>query len=104
MYLKKRLGEISNRKGQIQWDTGQTVRNIYQIEPKVQITPIPWQRSEMHFATGHGPFPTYLHRFRLKSTDLCGCGEQGGPIHYATECPLTSSYHLTKLTTDLIQL
>ncbi|GBN37624.1 hypothetical protein AVEN_139980-1 [Araneus ventricosus] len=40
----------------------------------------------------------------LKSTDLCGCGEQSSPIHNTTECPLTSSYHLTKPTTDLIQL
>ncbi|GBN38190.1 hypothetical protein AVEN_194183-1 [Araneus ventricosus] len=25
----------------------------------------------------HGPWPTYLRRFHLKSTDLCGWGEQG---------------------------
>ncbi|GBN05489.1 hypothetical protein AVEN_91059-1 [Araneus ventricosus] len=91
-YLIKRLGEISSQKWQIQWDTGKTGGNIYQIQPKVQTTPIPWQRSEIHFTTGHGPFPTYLHRFHLKSTDFCGCDEQGSPIHYSTECPLTSSY------------
>ncbi|GBL82921.1 hypothetical protein AVEN_106428-1 [Araneus ventricosus] len=32
-----------------------------------------------------GQFPTYLNRFRLRSEDKCGCGEQGSPIHYATE-------------------
>ncbi|GBM29627.1 hypothetical protein AVEN_130102-1 [Araneus ventricosus] len=28
---------------------------------------------------------------RLQSTDLCGCVEEGRPIQYATECPLTSN-------------
>ncbi|GBM32077.1 hypothetical protein AVEN_150066-1 [Araneus ventricosus] len=41
----------------------------------------------------HGPFPRYLKRFGLHSTDYCGCGEIGNPLHYATRCPLTLSYH-----------
>ncbi|GBM34423.1 hypothetical protein AVEN_226839-1 [Araneus ventricosus] len=45
-----------------------------------------------------------FHRFHLKSTDHCGCGKQGSPVHYAAECPLTSSFQLMKPTTDLIQL
>ncbi|GBN06063.1 hypothetical protein AVEN_112394-1 [Araneus ventricosus] len=28
------------------------------------------------------------------SEDKCGCGEQESHIHYATDCPLTSSFHL----------
>ncbi|GBL72664.1 hypothetical protein AVEN_116317-1, partial [Araneus ventricosus] len=50
-------------------------------------------RECIQFATGHGPFPSYLKRFGLHSTDYCGCGEIGNPLHYATRCPLTLSYH-----------
>ncbi|GBM62849.1 hypothetical protein AVEN_35153-1 [Araneus ventricosus] len=32
--------------------------------------------------------------FNLRQTDLCGCGEQGSPLHYATACPPTSCSHL----------
>ncbi|GBN98103.1 hypothetical protein AVEN_76763-1 [Araneus ventricosus] len=102
-YLKKRLGEISIKQWQIQLDAGETGRNIYQIQLKVQTTPIPWQRSKIHFATGHVLFPTHLHRFHLKSTDHCGSGEQGSPIN-CERSALASSYHLAKPTTDLIQL
>ncbi|GBN46490.1 hypothetical protein AVEN_66498-1 [Araneus ventricosus] len=38
------------------------------------------------------------------STSLSFCDEHGSPIHYATECPLTSSHNLAKPTTDLKQL
>ncbi|GBL99329.1 hypothetical protein AVEN_206753-1 [Araneus ventricosus] len=41
----------------------------------------------------HEPFPSYLKRFGLHSTEYCGCGEIGNPLHYATRCPLPVSYH-----------
>ncbi|GBM34130.1 hypothetical protein AVEN_176907-1 [Araneus ventricosus] len=51
--------------------------------------------------TGHGPFPTYLKRFNIRSSDSCGCGKLGIPLHYATSCLFTTSYHLTKPSADL---
>ncbi|GBM34470.1 hypothetical protein AVEN_106711-1 [Araneus ventricosus] len=48
------------------------------------------------FVTGHGPFPTYLKRFNMRSSDSCGGGNLGNPLHYATSCLFTTSYHLTK--------
>ncbi|GBM40864.1 hypothetical protein AVEN_14789-1 [Araneus ventricosus] len=52
-----------------------------------------WSRECIQFATGHGPFPSYLKRFDLHPTDYFGYGEIGNPLHYATKCPLISPYH-----------
>ncbi|GBM10138.1 hypothetical protein AVEN_258743-1 [Araneus ventricosus] len=35
------------------------------ILPTVNTSPALWQRPEIMFATGRGPFPTYLKRFSL---------------------------------------
>ncbi|GBL91788.1 hypothetical protein AVEN_71421-1 [Araneus ventricosus] len=61
-----------------------------------------WRREEKTFFTGHGPFPTYVHRFNLITSEYCSCGGIGSKLHYATECPLTESWHLRKLVSHLI--
>ncbi|GBM11369.1 hypothetical protein AVEN_13591-1 [Araneus ventricosus] len=49
--------------------------------------------------TGHCPFPSYLKRFNLAMTANCPCENTNGtPLHYATECILTASFHMTKPT------
>ncbi|GBL95610.1 hypothetical protein AVEN_24818-1 [Araneus ventricosus] len=49
------------------------------------------------FFTGHGPFLSYLKRFNLALTANCPCANTNGtPLHYATECILTASFHMTK--------
>ncbi|GBN24654.1 hypothetical protein AVEN_53035-1 [Araneus ventricosus] len=49
------------------------------------------------FFTGHGPFPSYLKRFNLASTANCPCGNTNdSPLHYATVCILTATFHMTK--------
>ncbi|GBM90313.1 hypothetical protein AVEN_116304-1 [Araneus ventricosus] len=53
------------------------------------------------FVTGHDPFPTYLKRFNIRSSDSYGCRNLGNPLHYATSCLFTTSYHLTKPSADL---
>ncbi|GBM67727.1 hypothetical protein AVEN_253167-1 [Araneus ventricosus] len=53
------------------------------------------------FVTVHGPFPTYLKRFNIRSSDSCGCGNMSNALHYATSCLPTTSYHLTKPSADL---
>ncbi|GBM50300.1 hypothetical protein AVEN_70933-1 [Araneus ventricosus] len=50
---------------------------------------------------GPRPFPTYLKRFKIRNSDSCGCGNLGIPLHYATSCLFTTSYHLTKPSADL---
>ncbi|GBM90067.1 hypothetical protein AVEN_162412-1 [Araneus ventricosus] len=56
------------------------------------------------FATGHGPFPSYLYRFRLHHSDICTCGEKGDRLHYATSCHMTLSCHFTKPSAENTQL
>ncbi|GBM24507.1 hypothetical protein AVEN_254020-1 [Araneus ventricosus] len=63
------------------------------IIPKISNKRLNWSREYIQFAAGHGPFPSYLKRFGLHSTDYPGCGKIGNPLHCATRCPLTLSYH-----------
>ncbi|GBM92982.1 hypothetical protein AVEN_190074-1 [Araneus ventricosus] len=53
---------------------------------------------------GPGPFPSYLYRFRIHHSDICACGEKGDPLHYATSCHMTSSYHFTKPSAENTEL
>ncbi|GBM15887.1 hypothetical protein AVEN_258431-1 [Araneus ventricosus] len=76
-------------------------RSVHNVLPKVKTTPAPWESPEILFVTGHEPFATYLKRFKIRNSDSCGCGNLGNPLHYATSCLFTSSYHLTKPSADL---
>ncbi|GBN92623.1 hypothetical protein AVEN_145719-1 [Araneus ventricosus] len=67
--------------------------SVYIIIPKISNKQLHWSRECIQFATGHGPVPSYLKRFCPYSKDNCGCGEIENPLHYATRCPLTLSYH-----------
>ncbi|GBM28883.1 hypothetical protein AVEN_43593-1 [Araneus ventricosus] len=95
-FLKNKLLEISRTRRQHQRNTVNTVRNICKIIPKLRNNPTFWHRNEILLTTGYGPFPTDLNRFHLRSEEKCGCGEQGSPIHYATECQHTSCFHFKK--------
>ncbi|GBN38947.1 hypothetical protein AVEN_215617-1 [Araneus ventricosus] len=53
------------------------------------------------FVAGHGLFPSYLHRFNLRTHDNCSCGEKGDPMHYATKCRFTFSFHFQTPTVPL---
>ncbi|GBO23788.1 hypothetical protein AVEN_180487-1 [Araneus ventricosus] len=57
--------------------------------------------------TGHGPFPSYLHRFNLRTHDNCSCGEKGDkgdPIHYAAKCRITLSWHFQTKSSPTVSL
>ncbi|GBN30928.1 hypothetical protein AVEN_183436-1 [Araneus ventricosus] len=92
-FLKKQLLQLSLSRWQAEWDNGETGRSVYSIIPKLSNKQLHWSRECIQFATGHGPFPSYLKRFGLHPTDYCGCGEIGNPLHYATRWPLILSYH-----------
>ncbi|GBM19472.1 hypothetical protein AVEN_259373-1 [Araneus ventricosus] len=42
------------------WDKGETGRSTHDIVPGVSNKPVRWNREELMFVTGHGPFPSYL--------------------------------------------
>ncbi|GBM24516.1 hypothetical protein AVEN_254027-1 [Araneus ventricosus] len=87
-HIKSLLQKESIIRWQKECDNGETGRSVHNVLPKLKTTPIPWQRPEIMFATDHGPFPTYLKRFNIRSRDPCGCGNLGNPLHYATSACL----------------
>ncbi|GBM00471.1 hypothetical protein AVEN_111707-1 [Araneus ventricosus] len=100
-HIKSLLQKEAIIRSQKEWDNGETGRSVHNVLPKGKTTPTPWQGPEIMFVTGHGPFPTYLKRFNIRSSDSCGCGNLGNPLHYATSCLFTTSYYLTKPSADL---
>ncbi|GBM45418.1 hypothetical protein AVEN_56261-1 [Araneus ventricosus] len=100
-HIKSLLQKESIIRSQKEWDNGETGRSVHNVLPKVKTIPTPCQRPEIIFVTGHGPFPTYLKRFSIRSRDSCGWGNLGNPLHYATSCLFTTSYHLKKPPADL---
>ncbi|GBM71098.1 hypothetical protein AVEN_146310-1 [Araneus ventricosus] len=46
--------------------------------------------------SGHGPFPSYLHRFKFLDSPHCICGMLGDADHYIFSCSLTKEFHLIK--------
>ncbi|GBM14315.1 hypothetical protein AVEN_128372-1 [Araneus ventricosus] len=100
-HIKSLLQKESIIRWQKEWDNGETGRSVHNVLPKVKTPLTPWQRPEIIFATGHGPFLTYLKRFKIRNSDSCGCGNLGNTLHCATSCLFTTSYHLTKPSADL---
>ncbi|GBM14141.1 hypothetical protein AVEN_60969-1 [Araneus ventricosus] len=92
-YLKYEIRSAALSIWQDNWDNGETGRSTHGIVLRVSNKPVGWKREELMFVTGHRPFPSYLHRFNLRTHDNCPCGEKGDPIHYATKCRFTLSWH-----------
>ncbi|GBO41261.1 hypothetical protein AVEN_36694-1 [Araneus ventricosus] len=91
--LKSEIKSAALSIWQDNWDNGVTGRSTHDIVPRVSNKPVGWNREDIMFVTGHGCFPSYLHRFNLRTHDNCSCGGKGNPIHYATKCRFTLSWH-----------
>ncbi|GBM84489.1 hypothetical protein AVEN_192200-1 [Araneus ventricosus] len=100
-YLKADIKSAALSIWQDNWDNGETGHSTQDIVPRVSTKPVGWNREEIIFVTGHGPFPSYLRRFNLRTHDNCSCGGKGDPIHYATKCPFTLSWHFQTPTVSL---
>ncbi|GBN70880.1 hypothetical protein AVEN_9488-1 [Araneus ventricosus] len=100
-YLKSEIKSAALSIWQDNWDNGETGRNTHDIVPRISNKPVGWNREQIMFVTGHGPFPSYLHRFNLRTHDNCSYGEKGDPIHYATKCRFTLSWHFRTPTVSL---
>ncbi|GBN04783.1 hypothetical protein AVEN_120882-1 [Araneus ventricosus] len=103
-FIKEFLKSLMLEKWQNEWTGGVTGRDIYNLIPRVKMRMEPWRRKEVIFFTGHGPFPTYLYTFNLITSKYCSCGGMGSKLHYATEYPLTESWHLRKFASHLIHV
>ncbi|GBN63014.1 hypothetical protein AVEN_173752-1 [Araneus ventricosus] len=100
-YLKSEIKSAALSIWQDNWDNGETGRSTHDIVPGVSNKPVGWNREEIMFVTGHRPFPSYLHRFNLRTHDNCSCGEKGDPMHYATKCRFTFPWHFQTPTVSL---
>ncbi|GBM60131.1 Putative protein in type-1 retrotransposable element R1DM [Araneus ventricosus] len=95
-FLKTHLKKFLTQEWQRTWEDATTGRPIHNIIPKVSFDPACWIREEILFFTQHGPFSSYFNRFKIFPSPNCSCGQVGTPLHYATECILTSSWHIKK--------
>ncbi|GBM87633.1 hypothetical protein AVEN_235169-1 [Araneus ventricosus] len=100
-YLKSEIKSAALSICHDNWDNGETGRKTHDIVPGVSNKTVGWNREELMFVTGHGPFPSYLHRFNLQTHDNCSCGEKGDAMHYATKSRFTLSWHLRTTTVSL---
>ncbi|GBO11168.1 hypothetical protein AVEN_74793-1 [Araneus ventricosus] len=100
-YLKAEIKSAVLSICQDNWDNGETGRSTHDIVPRVSNKPVGCNREEIMFVPGHGPFLSYLHRFNLRTHDNCSCGEKGDPMHYATKCRFTLSWHFQTPTVSL---
>ncbi|GBN24965.1 hypothetical protein AVEN_245943-1 [Araneus ventricosus] len=103
-FIKGSLKSLMLDKCQNARAEGVTGRDIYNLVPRVKMRMEPWRREEIIFFAGHGPFPTYLNRFNLITSEYYCCGGIGSESHYATECPLTYYWHLRKPASHLIHV
>ncbi|GBN08816.1 hypothetical protein AVEN_261081-1 [Araneus ventricosus] len=85
-YLKSEIRSATLSIWQDNWNNVETGRSTHDIVPRVPKRPVEWNREELMFVTGQGPFPSFLHRFNLRTHDNCSYGEKGDPMHYATKC------------------
>ncbi|GBN17507.1 hypothetical protein AVEN_266060-1 [Araneus ventricosus] len=68
-YLKSEIRSAVLSIWQDNWDNGETGRSRNDIVPRVSNKPVGWNREEIMFVTGQRPFPSYLHRFNLRTHD-----------------------------------
>ncbi|GBN83639.1 hypothetical protein AVEN_245650-1 [Araneus ventricosus] len=97
-YLKPEIRSAALSIWQDNWNNGETDRSQ---KPTVSNKTVGWNREYQMFVTGHGPFPSYFHRFNLRTHDNCSSGEKGHPMHYATKCRFTLSWHFKTPTVSL---
>ncbi|GBM14810.1 hypothetical protein AVEN_255874-1 [Araneus ventricosus] len=90
-YLKSEIRSAALSIRQDNFDNEETGRSTHDIVPRVSNKPVGWNREELMFVTGHGPFASNLHCFNLRTHGNCSCGEKGDPMHYATKCRFTLS-------------
>ncbi|GBN21118.1 hypothetical protein AVEN_3278-1 [Araneus ventricosus] len=99
-HLKKLLNQELLYNWKKEWDKTETGRLIHKIIPTPTTKNHNWDRREIMFLTEHGPFTSFLKRFKLRSSDKCSCGETGTPLHFATSCPFTKQWHFSKPSND----
>ncbi|GBL84800.1 hypothetical protein AVEN_93834-1 [Araneus ventricosus] len=97
-YLKSEIRSAALSIWKDNWDNGETGRSTRDIVPRFTNKPVGWNREELMFITGHGPFPSYLQSSKHNNSS---CGEKNDPMHYATKCRFTLFWHFQTPTVPL---
>lgn len=95
-FLKSTLNSYLFQLWQSYWDKHDKGRFTYTLIPKLQKHICSYNFAVNCFLTDHGPFPAYLCKFNKIDSPFCVCGSLGNSLHYLTECPITTQFHIKK--------
>ncbi|GBM15634.1 hypothetical protein AVEN_244941-1 [Araneus ventricosus] len=98
-YLKKYINKLIVTDWQRHWEGSHTGIRVREYVPTVDLKLLTHNRLLLFLVSGHGPFPSYLFRFKLLNSPNCVCGGLGTPDHFVFDCPFTLNFHMT-LPTD----
>lgn len=92
-YIKKKLKQDINNCWQLNWNNDDTGRHTFRFFPIVNDSFVCTNPVIVYITSGHGSFPSYLHRIKKKVNNLCNCGKIGDVDHYLFEsCPLVKEF------------
>ena len=94
--VKRALRESTANKWQQHWTTSSKGRLTHKFLPTTSCSFLSASPLINMFITGRGPFPSFLHHIGKLDVPLCICGQEGDPLHYIWDCPLTSVHHLPR--------
>ncbi|GBN69564.1 hypothetical protein AVEN_44601-1 [Araneus ventricosus] len=95
-FLKKFINNFIFKNWQRHWEASKNDVRVREFIPSVDYSLVTHSRSLLFFITGHGPFPAYLHRFKILNSPNCVCGSLGDADHFAFDCIHTQEFHFTK--------
>lgn len=87
---KTEVKNVVKEEWQESWNNSEVGRRTHQLIPNIdnRLAQKHFQPEKglVHFLSGHGPYPSYLHRFNLKEDEMCTCGAIGTPEHVIFQC------------------
>jgi ribonuclease HI len=95
-HLKRLLCAELQTTWQKEWENAEKGRITFEYLPKVTQDRLATHAGVSAALTEHGPFLTYLKRFRCINSSTCVCGEEGSAQHYMFDCSLTVDLHLRR--------
>jgi ribonuclease HI len=97
-FIKKKLQQLRLTEWSKIWVDSPKGRTTYNYIPNVSTDFLYDSPAFNSLLTDHGPFPQYLHRFKIQGfmSPNCVCGGLGNAQHYMFQCPLTADLHLQK--------
>ena len=93
-FLKKRSREFCTSSWQSRWNNTTKGRYTFQFFKEVSIDRLIGDYLLNLFFSNRGPFPSFKFYIGKSLSPSCICGSLGDSLHYITNCPLTSQFHI----------